>query len=412
MDRRQFLQSAGAAVVAGSLTAGATADDEVKPQPASTDLSAGPLLANITDRSVEVHVPVNALATGWIEYGPTESLGLRTDGIEGGLLPLSDRVLRFKLDSLKPGTTYHYRVHLGGVDYSNSYKANRGAVSALPAHTFTTLDPGADTATFTVWNDTHENGDTLAKLIASLHDRPTDFLMWNGDVTNNLRHEDTIRKQFFSPAGLAFAQRTPLMLGRGNHDVRGQYALDLPRQITGPAGEYHYGFRHGPLAAIVLDSGEDKPDDHPAYAGLNDFASYRTEQAKWLAEQVDRPWFQSAAFRVVFVHIPLFWDAEVPSNWPGVWGSGIKGWFCEDGRAKWHDHFVRGKVDVVISGHTHRHAYFPPNAEHPYGQLIGGGPKPEQATFITGRVDQKSMRLTVSDLQGKALIEQTWTSDT
>ena len=36
-----------------------------------------------------------------------------------------------------------------------------------------------------------------------------------------------------------------------------------------------------------MDTGEDKPDDAPAYAGLNDFDAYRTQQQAWLAKAIE-----------------------------------------------------------------------------------------------------------------------------
>jgi len=57
----------------------------------------------------------------------------------------------------------------------------------------------------------------------------------------------------------------------------------------------------------------------------------------------------------------------------------------------------------VISGHTHRAAVFPPDERKPYAQIVGGGPKPENATLIRGVVTATEIRLTVSDLGGREL---------
>ena len=46
--------------------------------------------------------------------------------------------------------------------------------------------------------------------------------------------------------------------------------------------KYYYSFNHGPVHIIVLDTGEDKADSHPVYAGLADFDKYRDSQAEWL----------------------------------------------------------------------------------------------------------------------------------
>ena len=375
------------------------------------NFAAAPVLLNPAPDSITVIALPNALATGWVEYGLTETLGQRADGATRGQLPLSDRLLAYRLTNLKPGEKYFYRVHLKPVTFKNAYSVKAGEEIHSDIHSFRTFNPAAESATFTVWNDTHEHAPTLEQLAKSLSANPTDFLLWNGDVTNDVRDESKIISQFLAPANQPFATDVPLFLARGNHDVRGRDARFLANYITGPAGEYFYTFRHGPLAAIVLDAGEDKPDDLAVYAGLNSFDAYRTLQRGFLEKAIADPAFTSAPFRVVFVHIPLFWDTEVPKDWPGVWGKDrngkiINGWIAEDGRAKWHDLLVKGKIDLIISGHEHKSAYFPPNDKHPYGQLVGGGPKPADATSIIGSVTRTEMTLTVKNLEGKQLTQE------
>ena len=326
--------------------------------------------------------------------------------------PYSDRLLSFTLAGLSPGQRYFYRVHIRPINFAGAYKIVPGEAMVSATHAFRTFDPAAPSASFTVWNDTHENTETLTRLSTNLQANPTDFLMWNGDITNDVNAEERIIPQFLTPTGPAgqpFATTVPLLYTRGNHDVRGRAARELPNYLTGPAGQYHYLFRQGPLAAIVLDTGEDKPDDIPVYAGLNDFAAYRTMQRAWLERAIADPLFASAPYRIVFMHIPLVWETEVPEKWPGVWGKGIKGWISEDGHAKWHDLLVRGRVQAVISGHTHRPILFPPTENRPYIQLIGGGPKPAEATQIIGRADKTRLTLAVLNLDNQPLIQHTIT---
>jgi hypothetical protein len=160
-----------------------------------------------------------------------------------------------------------------------------------------------------------------------------------------------------------------------------------------------------------LDTGEDKPDDQLDYGGLNDFAAYRSLQRSFLMNAITDPAFASAPFRIILLHIPLFWDTEVPARWLTVWGKNAQGkinngWICEDGRAKWHDLFVKARVDVIISGHTHKHAFFPGNDKHPYAQLIGGGPDPAQALSIIATATREELTFTLNDLDGKMVMQQ------
>jgi predicted phosphodiesterase len=365
-----------------------------------------PVLLNPAADGVTVTFAVRGAGTGWVEYGETEALGARADGGEGGLLPYSENVVGVRLKGLKAGTRYFYRVHACPVDFKGAYNIKRGAEIRGEVGSFRTLDPAAAEATFTVWNDTHENTETLRALAGQLRERPSDFLMWNGDVTNDVTDEAKILSQYLNPAGQAFAERVPAFFGRGNHDVRGRYARRLPEYVAGPGGGYYYWFRQGPVAAVVMDTGEDKPDATPAYAGLGAFDAYRSEQSPWLARVIEDPAWRSAAYRVAFLHIPLVWEGEVPERWTKLYGPGIRGWVCDDGHAKWHDLMVRGKVDVVISGHTHTHAWFGPKEGRPYGQLVGGGPKPADARVIEGRADAKGLEIVMRRLDGEVVVRE------
>lgn len=67
---------------------------------------------------------------------------------------------------------------------------------------------------------------------------------------------------------------------------------------------------------VVLDCGEDKPDDFPVYAGLNDFDSYRSEQARWFAELIRSKEYRTARWHVVMNHFPPVsrMDPIIPSD--------------------------------------------------------------------------------------------------
>jgi hypothetical protein len=172
---------------------------------------------------------------------------------------------------------------------------------------------------------------------------------------------------------------------RGNHDVRGAEARALGRVLD---THFHYSVRQGPVAFLVLDTGEDKADDHPVYAGLGTFDAYRSRQAAWLAEELRKDHVRSAAFRVVVAHIPLYGAGPLPFHGGN------------DARDKWHEHLARGGVDRLITGHTHRHAWLGPDATRPFGQLTGGGARPEEATLIRAEADGQVLKVRVHRLDG------------
>ncbi len=411
MERRAFFQIAGRIAAGSAVLAQRPLCAEETLAAAGRDVgtrwAAAPVLLNPASDGVCVVCALQQPATGWVEYGETAELGQRAEAQSNGFLAFEDKALAFRLERLRPGTTYYYRVHAVAVTFNLSgRRAERGATEVTATRSFRTLDPGAATARLTIWNDTHENKATVRALAARHREIPGDVLVWNGDVTNDIVSEELLLDEYLNPGGEAFAATVPYFLGRGNHDVRGRAARRLGQYVPGPGGRYFHTFRQGPVACLVLDTGEDKPDATPAYAGLNDFAALRREQRAWLARAIQDPVFATAPFRIACLHIPLVWENPVPENWLKVWG-GFKGWVCEDGREQWQDLLEQAGVRLVISGHTHTPAWFPPRAGRSFGQLIGGGPLPPQATTIRIDADARELHFAVENLKRKVLFQNT-----
>ena len=74
----------------------------------------------------------------------------------------------------------------------------------------------------------------------------------------------------------------PVVYVRGNHETRGEFAAHLRDYFPTDTNELYFTFRYGPVSAVVIDSGEDKADDHYEYSGLVDFESYRQQEFDWL----------------------------------------------------------------------------------------------------------------------------------
>jgi len=393
MKRREFLQTTSL----GAMWLGVTGVQAAETNSVSTTAAARqgvafaspPVLQNPAPDGMTVVWAVDGLCTGWVEYGETEALGQKCLPAPDGLMPLDSQVIVVRISGLKPGRRYCYRVHSCVIDFKGAYSIKRGQEISSEVFHFTTPDPAASETSFSVINDTHETEPTLRGLGELLRGRPTEALIWNGDMFNDIRSEAHIVKQVLAPADQAWATSTPLIPVRGNHDVRGVGARMLDRFFDRPSRRWFYTLRLGPVAFLVMDTGEDKPDEHPVYAGLGDFASYRTRQQEWLRAAIEQPEFRSAAFRVALLHIPLVLDIYLEGRW------------CRDGKAKWHDLLVRGGMDVIISGHIHRHSWSPPGKGSPYAQLIGGGPNPDQALLIQGRATRRELQLTLCDLQGR-----------
>ena len=339
---------------------------------------------------VEVVWAVSRLSRGHVEWKGEDG----NSGLAGknsfGFVPQGDEILRVRVEGLKPGGRYELRTITDATDGKDREES--------PWKKFRTLDPGAKETNFVVWNDTHQNAETIKRLHASTP--AGDFLLWNGDTCNNWDKEDWLVPTLLHPAGQDVSENRPMLLTWGNHDVRGQWAFKMPEMIATPDGLPFYAFRSGPMAVICLHTGEDKPDDHPSFGGRVAFEALRREQGAWLKEVIARPEFREAPYRVVFCHIPLRWTEEVPDA--GYEKGGYDS-FSRFSRQAWHDSLVAWKTQIVISGHTHSHAWIPGTGEFPYGQLVGGGPQPERATWIEGKADANALTFVMKNLDGKVV---------
>jgi hypothetical protein len=317
---------------------------------------------------------------------------------------LSEHVLKFRLPPLPPGKSVKYRVvahTIGWVKVRQFYHGNMmaGKPQTSEERSFRTLDPNAETTTFAVWNDTHENDETIAALHALTGPVKPDFMLWNGDQSNDCHFERDMPGQFLAPSGLAVADRWPLAYVRGNHECRGPAAWSLPKFTGSPDDKFYYGFRSGPLAALAMDTGEDKSDDSPYFGGTAAYAAMQQRQAEWLKEVVKEEWFRSAPHKVLFCHIPLWFRHP---RLPNISFDGHK--LC---RKLWAPTLIEAGVKLVVSGHTHDYVWMPESESQPIAQLVGGAPAPAYATFITGTADRKELRLKMMKLDGTIIAEPT-----
>jgi hypothetical protein len=314
MNRRTFLATA-AVGSALPLVAQNYSDYTKDPRPdvAEGTLTAGsapgavftgsPVVTGPAPEAITILQPLQRHATGYLEFAVENGAWQRVDAEQSGMLPLAEHVLKFRLPPLPPGKTVRYRFTaraVGWVKVKQFYHGDLkfGEPQSSPAYSFRTLDAAAATTTIAVWNDTHENTETLKALHGLTAALQPDVLLWNGDQSNDVHFERDMAGQFLTPAGLGIAERWPLAYARGNHDVRGPAARSLANFTGTPDDRFYYGFRSGPLAALVMDTGEDKPDDSEVFGGMAAFQKMQERQASWLDTVVKAPWFREVPHKV------------------------------------------------------------------------------------------------------------------
>ena len=414
MDRRHFLAALPAAGLAPALTrAQLGAAAFVPPDQTTGLLQSPPVVQHLTATGFMVSIRVARLATVWVEWGADPAkLDHKAVGSRGGLIDAGATSLTVRVVFPEPqsgGATVHYRVCAQPLAYANAYKLTRGDTETTEVRALRIPDPAAASVRVAIVNDTHENVETLAKLPGRIDAAAPHLLVWNGDTCNDFDAKDdpaaillTPGATADKPSGGGWASTRPLWFVAGNHDVRGERAREITDILaTGPERDlpWNFALRDGPLALIGLDTGEDKPDAHPVFAGTAAYEPYRERQAVWLKEALARPEIAAAPFKVVVCHIPL---RGVGNDNPGTSTSGYAD-YCGFGAALWLPLLREAGVRMIVSGHTHDWRIDDPTEKLPITQVVGGGPQPARATLTVIDVTAEQLSVRIEDLTGKPL---------
>ena len=308
-----------------------------------------------------------------------------------------------RLDGLKPGTRYQYRVVSREFQgYEKQYIVKYGATVSSDVFSFATLDERTTGFSFAVMSDIHENAKRLDAMLAGLDWTGIPLVVFNGDMVNDFMSADQPFSGFLDVSVARFARTIPFIYVRGNHDVRGRFARRLADYLPTYQGAAHfaagapgegrayYSFDEGPVHFIVLDSGEDKVDAHEYYNGLVAFEPYRCEQARWLANDLRGAAARRARYRIVLSHIPPYDGTTRP-------GAPDEGFAIQQVRDCWEKAANAGRVDLWLSGHTHRYAHVAPAAGRNRYHLVIGAPD----TVTRVDVSTAQLRVTIARETGE-----------
>lgn len=321
----------------------------------SIKLSHMPFIQGLTEQSVSIIWTSNKPATGWVELAPDDSSHFyhkerpKFFASAYGFKKVGT-LHQVTLSHLKPGTRYRYRVYSQEVLKHEGVNVQYGKVVASDVYkkaplAFRTLGNASSTH-FTVVNDIHGRNEVLDKLLDLGDMKTSDFVIFNGDMVDNLLSEEQMYTGFMDLAIQKFASEKPMFYARGNHETRGPFAIEYPRYFPTPTGKLYYQFRHGHTGVIVLDCGEDKPDTDIEYSGIVEMDNYRTEQAEWLKQAVQDPPFRDAKYKIVICHMPPF------GGWHGE----------QDILEKFVPILNDAGTQIMLSGHLHRHIIKPTSA--------------------------------------------------
>lgn len=316
----------------------------------------GPYLCDMTHDGVTVVWTTSKPALSWVEASPADSLNapaLRQaryyQTVAGR--KLACRTLHaVRVRGLQPGTDYRYRIFsqevqswpdVNNVTYGKTLDA---AASRRRAYEFRTFPQVGSGCSFIVLNDIHGKADYMTRLCKSVDFSKLGFVAFNGDMSSSVESGEQLFKAYLDASVSLFATGTPILFTRGNHETRGVFADSLGDYFPGQDGRFYGIYRYGDVCILLLDCGEDKPDDHAEYNGLADYDAYRTEECEWLKRAVRSDEFLSASARIVLLHIPPMAEA-----WHGS--------------VHLNELFVpvlnEAGIDLMLCGHDHAYSFRP-----------------------------------------------------
>ena len=200
--------------------------------------------------------------------------------------------------------------------------------------------------------DAHNNVNEPIKAANTFGD--IDFLILNGDVIEDSSTPSNFMNIFEICSALTKGEK-PTIFSRGNHDLRGNYAEKFADYTPTYHGNTYYSFRLGNIWGILLDCGEDKPDDHEEYGftvACHVFRERQTEFLKGVIENKDKEYEADGVKHKLLIshnafvhqyHHPFDIEKELYAQWTQLLRDNVK-------------------PEVMICGHAHElNIYYPEN---------------------------------------------------
>lgn len=366
------------------------------PTPVEKLMTTKPYLQLATPTSVNVMFQTNSVSHCWVEFGTDSLHTQRARTLLDGQEVCYDIENNILLKDLKPGTRYFYRVCATEILLKQAYATHFGGDTLRTQfYSFRTPDiKKNDDFVCAIFNDIHENEETYAALRQLLKNENInpDFVIFNGDCLPEPANREHALHMIHALADPIDGAERPIIFLRGNHEIRNCYSAGMHHQIGYYNDKTYSAFTRGNTRFVLLDCGEDKPDESDVYAGLNDFTQLRLDQADFLKQELKSKEFKQATHRVLISHIPVFGNTDNYRPCLELWGPMLK----------------KAPFNVSIAAHTHRAAWHPNGVDGcNYPVYVGGGPSVKAATVNV--LTCKDGKLTMRVLSNNP--ETRWTLD-
>lgn len=355
------------------------------------DVKAGPWVTNVGEDAFNVLWTSNHRTLSYVEVAPDD--GTDFDACERPKFfqtvsgrRVIDTFHDVRVTGLEPGVKYRYRIMSKAVINDDSaYHTDYTELLQMPVageSAVTTLDRKADACRFVMINDMHANDDKYRTLVGGLGPDDMDFFLLVGDIMSYINNADDMVEHVYCPVPELVAN-VPTFYTRGNHETRGKQAYLFQKYNPTCSGDTYFMLRHGPVAVVVLDAGEDKPDSNKEYSGAVDFDLFRQQQLEWLKAAVKDPVFAKAPVKVAVMHIPAF--------------SSEGSWY---GEKRANEMLVpvlnKAGVDIMLSAHYHKYIFAEPGEFGNKFPILAN----DNVSRLEFRSEGKGYQIDIYDMEG------------
>lgn len=288
-------------------------------------------------KNYQIMVPVNCETLMWAEVG-----GKCFYDDVNGILRSNCTTHRMTVPMDRLDAAGEYKICYRVVNERKPYYSD---VSDIFEYSSAFYPVKEDGARFFHIADTHNQVDKPVAAAKTFGD--IDFLILNGDLpdhSGDIKNFTTIHR---IAAEITNGEK-PVVFSRGNHDMRGIYAENIAEHTPTDKGNSYYTFRLGSIWGMVLDCGEDKPDDHIEYGHTiccEDFRKRELEFIKKVIENAHKEYeAEGIKTKIIVAHDPF--TEYLPKQLSEEDMETYKKW------AKLLREYI--KPHVMICGHVHQ----------------------------------------------------------
>lgn len=238
-------------------------------------ITSAPMVIDSGSDYYSVVFATNKTGTGYVEYTyngePVKLYDEAAGRIKGDSTIHTVRVPKAELD----GNSYR----VGSVRVLEAYSYGSRLGKEVKSESYAFSAPSGENQTWLSVSDWHTRLEKAYEAVSYAGDYDGVILL--GDAVPGLMFEEEIREYIVEFGGNLCGGTVPVVYIRGNHETRGEYAEKLPDYLG--MDSFYFTADYGDYRFIVLDSGEDKQDDHPEYGGMVNYAAYRQDMVDWLS---------------------------------------------------------------------------------------------------------------------------------